>query len=155
MQSINTRGLDELSQRFEKLLRESDDLRREFHEEAAQVLKREISRSIDSSGLQDGRGRIKGWQESRIGSRGGYAAISAEKGETGPNSPGAITNYLENGHRIRRPSGRAKRYKPRNRVIYVNGFHFYAGAVRSVQAQLVGRAEELARKIGDTLEGKQ
>lgn len=63
---------------------------------------------------------VKRWQELRLGVGGGYAAISPKKvtvrvsKKSGRKyTAAAITRYLERGHKIREPSGRWKRYQPR------------------------------------------
>lgn len=66
------------------------------------------------------REQVKRWQEVRLGSGGGYAAMSPKnitvrtnKTTAGSHTAAAITRYLERGHKIRSPSGRWKRYRPR------------------------------------------
>jgi hypothetical protein len=101
MQSINLNGLEELTKELNALLNEFPEARRKLHEEMANMAKKEVDTQIIASGIQDDKGKIREWQEEHVGSGGGYAAVRAAKGSTGDNSPGAITNYLENGHRIR------------------------------------------------------
>ena len=103
MQSIEINGLAELDAKLQAILKELPEARRQLHERLAEMAKKEVDAQIDASGLNDSHGKIKGWQEAHVGSGGGYAAVRPQKGMTGDNSPGAITNYLENGHRIREP----------------------------------------------------
>lgn len=100
--------------------------KRETHEAIADALERNVMDNINTY-LGDASGKVKGWQEAVVGSRGGYAAVHA-KPRTFHNgyAVGYITNALENGHKIRKPSGRAKRYKPRIKVSKVDGYKFYA-----------------------------
>jgi len=154
VQSVEIRGLDELNKRFDRLISAAPQLRREFHEQAAELLKDLVDEAINSSGLNDSHGKIKRWQVARIGSGGGYAAVSAEKGETGANSPGAITNYLENGHLIRSPSGSSKRYRPRIKVAFVNGYHFYETAAARAEGEIINLAYDFADSLTGILEGK-
>ena len=156
MQSIGLADFDALIRRFDDAIRTMPDKQRELHEGAAAILKREIDAGISGS-LNDSRGRVKSWQEPRVGTRGGYAAISAisGKGATGNNdSPGAITNYLENGHRIRRPNGNAKRQRPsRARLAYVDGNHFYQDTYNGIEAVVIGMIDEITETLAKKLEG--
>ena len=144
--------MDELIKRFDKLIAEAPEMRRQFHEKAGEVLKELVDTSIESSGINDAHGTVRRWQVARVGSRGGYAAVSAEGGETGANSPGAITNYLEHGHVTRTPSGRAKRHrKSRVKVAFVNGFHFYETASNRVKSEMLSLAHDFVDDIAQTL----
>ena len=102
--------------------------------------------------INDAHGHISGWQTKYIGSGGGYVAIRATDISSGSNSPGAITNYLENGHARRRPSGRAKRYRPRIKVLYVNGRGFYNAVrptlARMLQSEVTRWGDEVAARLG-------
>lgn len=156
MQEVDSRGIDGLDRAFTDLLREFPEMRRELHRELAAEAKKEVDAAISSSGLNDSRGNVRRWQVAHVGSGGGYAAVRAasekEGGGTGPDSAGAVTNYLEGGHNIRPPSGAAG-YRPRIRVIYVNGFHFYQTARSSFEAKAVRLAERFADKLAQRLEG--
>lgn len=155
MASVEVRGMDDLIKRFDKLIAEAPEMRREFHEKAGEVLKELVDSSIVSSGINDSHGTVRRWQVVRIGSKGGYAAVSAKSGAVGPNSAGAITNYLEHGHVTRTPSGRAKRYrKPRVRVAFVNGFHFYETAANRVKGETLNLAHDFVENAAKILEGE-
>jgi len=148
--SIEIRGLDELDARLGKAIDEFPEIRRKAFVALAPELKGLMDGSIDSSGLNDSHGKIKGFQDAAIGSRGGYAAIRASRADSGSaNGPGAITNYLENGHRVRRPG----KTKPRAKMLRVPGYGFYA-ASRSKLPDIADRiAESIAEKLHDILEG--
>lgn len=156
MQEVDSRGIDSLDRAFTDLLREFPEMRRELHRELAAEAKKEVDAAISSSGLNDSRGNVRRWQVAHVGSGGGYAAVRAasekEGGGTGPDSAGAVTNYLEGGHNIRPPSGAAG-YRPRIRVVYVNGFHFYQTARSSFEATAVRLAERFADRLAQRLEG--
>lgn len=150
MQSVQISELDHLYGRVNHLLRQMPQKRRVFHEKCGEKLHRLVKTQIAAS-LQDTHGKIAGWQQRYIGSGGGYAAVRAIDSSTGANSPGAITNYLENGHAIRRPSGKYRRYKRRMRTAYVNGRHFYGatsvGAERALVTAAIDFADALAAEI--------
>ena len=170
MQSIDYSGLDELDRRFAAVLKERPELRKQMHTEVAQELKYEVFDQIDRVGIKQSRGRarsekdprppgsVRDWQYDDVGSGGGYAAVrvidAKRGGGTGPNSAGAITNYLENGHKVRPPSGNAKRHrKSRARQQYVRGFYFYTATrdrAQQVALDAANRyAERIAEEIGD------
>ncbi|WP_147539482.1 hypothetical protein [Anaerotruncus rubiinfantis] len=157
MQSVETKELDALSRTMNELLDELPEMRRELHEELGELAKKEVDTAIAASGLNDASGKVRRWQKIYIGSGGGYAAVrpigSRDGGGVGPDSAGAITNYLEGGHKIRPPSGTGASYRPRIKVAYVNGYHFYQTARTSFEAKAIRLAEEFVQKVADRLEG--
>lgn len=160
-QSVNLSELESLSQALNELLEEFPEMRRELHEQLGKLAKHEVDNAINASGLNDSNGKIRRWQEIYIGSKGGYAAVRPIYTSTGENSPGAITRYLNQGHRIRGfnkvQSGRHRRqgggYRPRIRVSYVNGFHFYGTANITLEAKAIQLVEQFADKLANRLEG--
>ena len=155
MQSIDTSGIKELDAILQQVLDESPEGRRELHSNMANMLEQELGSAISSSKLTDSSDRIRRYQVKHIGSGGGYAAIrpigSKEGAENGSNGPGAITNYLNSGYRIRKPKG-SKHYRPRINVPYVSGYHFYDDAGTVAESKAIQMAEDyataLVQKIG-------
>lgn len=156
MQSIEKAGLNDLDHALSDLLDDFPEMRRELHEELGAIAKREVDAAVESSGINDSGGNIRRWQVVHIGSKGGYAAVRAAGakagGGTGSNSAGAVTNYLEHGHKIRPPQG-GKNYRPRIHVAYVNGFHFYDTARTSVEAKAIQTAQRFTERLANRLEG--
>ena len=142
---------DRIGAAFDKILREFPERRRELHERVGRAVQRELQRQIAASGINDSSGRVRRWQVVHVGSGGGYAAVRPEKGTTGADSPGAITNYLEGGHRIASPRG-GKNYRPRLRVSYVSGYHFYVNTSMRAESIAIGEAEAWADEIARELE---
>ena len=153
MQSVDLTALKRFDDDLKALLEEVPERRRELHERIARVVEDEVRMQIGNSGLKDSSGRVKDWQEGHVGSRGGYAAVRPTSTSTGRNSPGAITNYLENGHKIRTPSGNSKHYRPRIKKAYVDGFHFYSSAKNTVESKVIAEAEKYVKEITERLEG--
>ncbi len=153
MQSVDLSMFEQFDNDLKALLDEVPGRRRELHEKIAEAIKQEVDTQISNSGLSDSSGKIKKWQESHVGSGGGYAAVRATDRTIGDNSPGAITNYLENGHAIRSPSENSKNYRPRIKTPYVDGYHFYQSARNNVEAKAISIAEEFADEIRQRLEG--
>ena len=144
MQEVDTREMVDFGRTLSNLLGELPEMRRELHEELAELAKKEVDAAISSSGLNDSSGDIRRWQAAHVGSGGG----------TGPNSAGAITNDLEGGHKIRPPSGKPG-YRPRIRMAYVNGYHFYQTARSSLEAKAIRLAEQFVEKFAKKLEGEE
>lgn len=142
---------DRIGAAFDKILREFPEHRRELHERVGRAVQRELQQQIASSGINDSSGRVRRWQVVHVGSGGGYAAVRPEKGTTGADSSGAITNYLEGGHRSASPRG-GKNYRPRLRVSYVSGYHFYAASAMRAESIAIGEAEAWADEIARELE---
>lgn len=149
--------MDELDRALAELLQEFPEERRALHNELGDILKEGVDGAISQS-VNDEHGRVRRWQVKHVGSGGGYAAIrpagSAEGGGTGTESAGAITNYLEEGHKIRPPAG-GRGYRPRIRVVSVSGRHFYQSAGTSIEAKAIRLAEAFTDKLGKKLEGSQ
>lgn len=154
MQDVTINGLDRLSERLKELAKEFPESRRELHEQLAEILEREVRGQIAGT-LDDAHGKLAGYQARVVGSKGGYAAVRAIDTSSGSNSPGAVTNYNENGHRRRMPSGRARRYRPRIRTTYINGRHFYrlsrANAERELKRAAGQLADEYAKRLREPL----
>ena len=76
---------------------------------------------------------------------------------SGRDSPGAITRYLEVGHRIRKPKkAGAKGYRPRIRVAAVAGRFFYKSADAQKEGIINAELKKLEKELAENLdlEGK-
>lgn len=113
---VDHSGLKQLAEKLNSLSEEFPDIRRETVNEMSETLKQELSAQIISQGVNDSNGFVKSWQVSRVGSLGGYAAISpgrfnAVKSSDGrvhtfkgnPVSATQVTAFLINGHKTRKP----------------------------------------------------
>lgn len=153
MQSINLSALDGLTKDLDKILQEMPEKNRELHEKLADLAKAEVDAQISASGINDSSGKVKDWQKEHVGSRGGYAAVRPSDSSTGNNSPGAITNYLTSGHKIRRPSGKSKRYRPKIKTPYVDGRHFYQIAQTTVESKAIDLVNDFTEGLAERLGG--
>lgn len=149
MAGIEIKGIQLISDRFRTVVNDCPNLRRQLHNKIADVIKQEVDASIARS-VNDASGHVRSWQERVVGSGGGYAAVRPISVDTGRNSPGAITGYIERGHRIR-PSNPKR--KPRIKVAYVNGRWFYRSAKSPAQAKAVKIAEDFAADLASRIEG--
>lgn len=127
---------------------------------AGKAARAEVLRQIERLGVPDVHGRLQRWQEIRMGSQGRYSAVSATSADTvqvskeDVTTSADLTRYLEHGHGVRTPSGRADRYTPRLRGngAYVKGYLFYSWA--AMQADRLAReaADDAMRDFDDALD---
>lgn len=151
-QSITVTGLDELIRRMQDAAEDFPRLRREFHEAIAAEIQDEVVKSLGSR-ARESTGKVAGWQESVVGTLGGYAAVRPIKGKDGHGRAyGYITNALENGHAISRPRNNRKRYRARIKKRYVLGLHFYERAKPFAEKRAIDGANRLTDTIKQKME---
>lgn len=126
---------------------------RAIHERLGARMQSEVRSQIRGK-INDAHGHISGVQARVVGSGGGYAAVRPSGTDSGPNSLNAITNYLENGHAIRRPSGRNPRYRPHIKMLYVSGRGFYNAARPSLPHMLQSEVDRWGREVAGRLGGR-
>ncbi|WP_040663831.1 hypothetical protein [Oscillibacter ruminantium] len=129
---------------------------------AAVAAQKEVLAQIDQRGVPGNTGRIKRWQEIRMGSGGHYSAVSptfadviqVAKSSGDWTTSADLTRYLDRGYGIRQPSGRAKRYRPRIRGngIYVKGYQFYSWAAMKADKIALDAAETALREFDEELD---
>ncbi|MEF9853973.1 MAG: hypothetical protein RR787_08350 [Hydrogenoanaerobacterium sp.] len=158
MQVINLSGLKALEKTFNKLLKEAPEARQRLNTELGELAEKELRASMADAGINENTGFIKSRQIKHIGSRGGYVTVrpagGTEGGGTGKDSAGAITNYLENGHKI--PSHKRTKeegYRPRIKLAFVRGRHFYRSANASIEAKAITLAQKFADDIAEKISG--
>lgn len=110
-------------------------------QEMAKVLYGQIDQRVN-----DAHGHVRRWQEPRVGSGGGYAAVSpvSEPVEGSSLDSRGITNALEFGHGVRLPGGDAERYTYRGTGRnYVPARQFYSWAKLEIaKGRIVEHAAE-------------
>ena len=165
MQEIS-RDLRRLSERLQQIVRDAPDQQRALHERLGTALLDDVRHrapiSVKGHSLGHGeyheRGTLRRWQTKYIGSKGGYAAIRAAEKPKGVNGAGAITNYVENGHRVGgRHQGVSARTRRRWRQYtippqsFVSGRGFYHAAQETADRLLTQAAEQWADEIAREL----
>lgn len=148
---LDASELDELVERLDKSPEVIREARRKAMEQAAPKLQQQVRTEIGGSG------KVQRWQDSFVGSRGGYAAARPKaktfaqdnRGKVTRYQVGAVTNAINFGHRFPSPSGRNRDYRPRIRSGQqrVPGRHFYEAA----QAKVPQAAQEAAQQMADAL----
>jgi hypothetical protein len=138
--------------KFESAIKAGRLAREEYHEAVGKKLKERMDEQIDQR-LDDDHGTVKRWQVTSVGSGGGYVAVRAIKSATGANSPGAITNYLENGHKAR--AKRSQKWE-RNKSaklprFFVDGRGFYLGTRVYAQNIALTEAQHIVQEIEGAL----
>lgn len=151
MQSINEGELAKIGKGIDELLKEAPNMRRKLHEQMGNAAYNAVMQEISKSTKRH-TGNLQRWQSKYVGSGGGYAAVRAEKGLVGKNSPGAITNYVNSGHRIRPSTTNRKR---KINVAYVDGRHFYQASKRDLPEKLAKLGEAFVSEIAERIVGKK
>nr|WP_297282977.1 hypothetical protein [uncultured Agathobaculum sp.] len=146
-------GLRQFAKRCDAEVKRKRADQRAIHERLGARMQSEVRSQIRGK-LNDAHGHISGVQARVVGSGGGYAAVRPSGTDSGPDSLNAITNYLENGHAIRRPSGRNPRYWPRIKMLYVSGRGFYNAARPSLPHMLQSEVDKWGREVAGRLEGR-
>ena len=138
------RQLELLAERFAKSAEAFPDICREVLKKAGRELLPAVRRGIGGTGT-----KVRYWQELHMGSRGGYAAVRpkaktfVQTKRTGKQyAVGHITNAIESGHKTRGGGGR------------VPGKHFYQGALPDAVRLQNAAAEEITRRLAETLGGR-
>ena len=152
-QSVTVKGLDELIESLQDVAEDFPRVRREFHEAVAEEIREEVLKSLGSR-AKSSTGKVAGWQESVVGTLGGYAAMRPRKGKDGKYAYGYITNAIESGHAISRPRKARKGYRARIKKRYVLGLHFYERAKPLAEKRAIDGANRLADTIKQKLEEK-
>ena len=147
---FNTEQWEKFWRGWDHVIKKFPDAKRMAMREMGKFALDRVITQINQQGINDSRGRVKKWQNMRLGSGGGYVAVSPTaavvkitKGSKTGIKGSDITRYLERGHGVRGPSGRAKRYEPRYQYsrIYVPGRQFYSYAKMGLERKAVHAAE--------------
>ena len=146
-------GVRQFAKRCDAEVKRKRADQRAIHERLGARMQSEVRSQIRGK-INDAHGHISGVQARVVGSGGGYAAVRPSGTDSGPNSLNAITNYLENGHAIRRPSGRNPRYRPHIKMLYVSGRGFYNAARPSLPHMLQSEVDRWGREVAGRLEGR-
>ena len=132
-------------QYWDRLLQVVPEARKEAVEAAGEAVKRSLNTQIQSANLSSGeaKGRVKSWQELRLGSGGGWANFGARARQHTWRGRAVtarqVTGWLERGHGIR-PSG------------YVAGRQLYAYTKDDAQQIALKAADKVLSRIADEVD---
>lgn len=108
---LDREALKKFNQYWEDLYAVVPEARAEAAAEMGRAVKQELDAQIHASALQpDAKGHVSSWQTVRMGSKGGYAAISPQASATSstwrgrPVTTRQITKWLDRGHGVRKPA---------------------------------------------------
>lgn len=154
IQSIDLSALDELDARLDKLLKEAPELRKDLHEELADMAKKQVDQQIVED-IKDPSGKVRGWQEKHVGSKGGYASIRPiSTSQPGVKyGPAAITAAINRGHKIRRPKEFKEGYRARIHTPYVDEIPFYQHSLPEIEAEAIKIGQEFVEKMAKKIGG--
>ena len=166
--TLDRKAVEKFCSYWEDLMEEFPEARAKAVEAMGQAVKRELDAQIGKADLEsDAKGTVRSWQELRLGSRGGYAALSAQKGNPSGGKPKTwrgkavsikqITKWLERGHGVRKADtkggyfwGAARKnrqrragYNPATDTMYVKGRMFYSWTKLTAQEHALDAANEV------------
>ena len=173
---LNRAAVEELRRRWETALEDFPQARAQAVEAMGQAAQRALEARIGEVDLQeDAKGTVRAWQELRLGSGGGYAALSPIRAN--PSHPGQkpkswngkavtvrqITKWLERGHGVRKPDTTkayawSERRKKRNRksgvnmatgLRYVKGRMFYSWTKTKAQDLALDAANNALERFAE------
>lgn len=157
--TMDTSAWREFWAKWEDAIKQIPGLKERILEKAGEDVRDAVRQGINQSESNDQRGRVKTWQNPHVGSGKGYVAVRPDsvEVESGGGSKeklnaGALTNFLTSGHKVRGPSGRAKRYVPRARMTKVPGLGFYKNAARDAEQIAAQAAEEFLEQISEVIQ---
>lgn len=154
-QTIEVKGIEELKNRLDSIMRESHDMRESIHTRVAVEMKKIVAGNVRHNlPNHDMHMTVQGWQTPHVGSGGGYAAVRATDVTSGRNSPGAITNYLENGHNVRVALTVKARNRSKSKKMRVVGYGFYADSKTQAKRLAIEASDELTRWVKGKIEGE-
>ncbi len=148
---IKVEGFDKIDANLEKVLTGAKEKRAQLHEKVATELKAAVDQSIGKN-LNDANGKVRNWQVRHVGSLGGYAAVHPGDMQYRGLAVGAVTNYLEVGHKVRvaRTLKGAKRSK--SKKIRVVGRFFYNAVKTDAKRIGIEASEEFAEWVKSQIE---
>lgn len=150
---IDVRELERLIEKLEQSPKALSEAKRRAYEAAAPKLKALLDQEIG------GTGRVRGWQESVVGSKGGFAKVRPKaktfaedrRGKPTQYAVGYVTSAITSGHHVRTP----KTFAQERGYISgrVEGKHFYAHTQEQASSVAQETAEEIVAALLEFLEG--
>lgn len=144
---LDTSELNRLVEKLDQSPEVIKTAKREAFETAAGKMKQALDSRIG------GTGKVRGWQEQHVGSKGGYAAVrpmaKTYTDKSNRYAVGYVTNAINAGHKFPSPSGKNQRYVPRIKSGRQNvpGKQFY----EATQSEVKQIAQESVNQVAETL----
>ena len=179
--SVERREMDAFARYWDSLYEAVPEARRKAAETMGESVKRDLDAQIGKADLEsDAKGTVRSWQQIRIGSLGGYAAVSPkaykwshQHGKGKPKfwkqmrvSTRMVTKWLERGHGVgHRPSTNSKgsrlarglregksMWNDKTGVNFVYGRMFYSWAKMKAWDHAKDAADKVLGKIADEVD---
>lgn len=156
--TLERQQMDAFARYWEDLFEDFPEARRRAVELMGETVQKDLNERIQVSDLDhEAKGTVRSWQEVRLGSRGGYAAVTPKKGVASPRagqkqhtwkgSPitqKQVTRWLEKGHGT--PRGKDG---SRQGTGYVKGRLFYSWTKMKAWEHARDAANDLLESIAD------
>lgn len=167
---IDRQRLDQFNRYWEKVYQKVPEARAQAVKAMGEAVLQELGHQIQASDLQSGaKGSVRDWQEIRLGSKGGYAALSPRKGiKKGKQTwkgkavtMKQVTGWLERGHGARKPApGNLRRWSRYTRsglnirtgTRFIRGRQFYSRTRLKATDIAVRAADKVLSKLYDDVE---
>lgn len=160
--TLDRKAIEKFNSYWEDLMEEFPEARASAVKAMGQAVKRDLDAQIGRADLEaDAKGTVRSWQELRLGSRGGYAALSAQKGKPSGGRTKSwrgqavtikqVIKWLERGHGVRKPApGSAAAWNRAGRsglntvtgLRYVKGRMFYSWTKMKAMEHALDAANE-------------
>ena len=175
--TLDRRMVEKFNQYWEKLYRVVPEARAQAVKAMGEAAQRQLNAQIGKADLEaDAKGTVQSWQELRLGSGGGYAALSPQKGNPSGGRPKSwhgkavtvkqVTKWLERGHGARKPDPQkayawstARKNRSRRSGLntatglrYVKGRMFYSWTKLKVGELALKAAEQTLSTIADEVD---
>lgn len=161
---LDKRAIGEWARYWEPLYKVVPEARAAAVKAWGERMQQEVEQQIVTQGVQDERNHVRSWQELRLGSRGGWAAISPRSGAAGASSDGRkhtwkekqvtasqVTRWLERGHGNRKGHLGAHFHTAQS-AGYTKGHLFYSWAEMIAEREALKAADDALCRIADEIE---
>lgn len=173
--TIDRQRLEQFNRYWEALYKVVPEARKKAVEAMGTAVLRELDLQIQAADLEgDAKGTVTSWQELRVGSKGGYAAVTPQKDTAPPKgkekqhtwngkavTKKQVTGWLERGHGARRPGAGSDRMWNRtgrsgvNQATgrrYVKGRQFYSWTRSKATDIALRAADGVLSEIADEVD---
>lgn len=161
---IDKKEIEEWARYWEPLFRVVPEARADAVKAWGEQMQKEVRRQVTSRGVQDSREHVRLWQEMRMGSRGGWVAVSPRSGKAGTAGDGRVhtwkgktvtasqvTRWLERGHGNRQRHF-GTRFNTANAARYTRGHLFYSWAEMIAEREALKAADDALCRIADEVD---
>ena len=167
---VDRERLDQFNRYWDKVYQKVPEARAQAVKAMGEAVFQELGQQIQVSDLQsEAKGNVRDWQEMRLGSRGGYFAVSPRKKD----KPGdqawkgnsvtmkQVTRWLERGHGARKPApGSLRRWSRYTRsglnirtgTRFIKGRQFYSRTRLKATDIALKAADRVLSKLYDDVE---